>query len=412
MPKIARELSALEINRLKAPGLVSVGGVPGLSFQVTPTGARSWILRVKIGSKRRDMGLGPFPGVTLAQAREKARQARDAIKQGYDPILARECAQSELRAEQASAITFEDAADKFITNKKAEWSNAKHATQWTATLKTYAYPVIGKLHVQDVHDTHILKILEPIWATKTETATRLRGRIESVLDWAAAKKYRKGENPARWRGHLDKLLPAPKKITKVEHHPAVSIDGVAGFYSTLRSREGIAARALEFTLLTAARSGEVRGATWAEIDFDKRLWIIPANRMKARVEHRVPLTESTIEILRALPHFEGSEFVFSAPRGGRLSDMALTAVMRRMELTEVPHGLRSTFRDWAAERTNFPRDLAEKALAHTLESKVESSYQHSDLLEKRRTMMAAWAKFLATPAAKASNVTTLTRHAA
>jgi integrase len=334
---------------------------------------------------------------------KKARQAREAIQQGQDPILIRDRAQSALRAEQASAITFEDAADKFITTKKAEWSNVKHASQWTATLETYAYPVIGKLHVQDVHDAHLLKILEPIWATKTETAKRVRGRIENVLDWATAKKFRKGENPAGWRGHLDKLLPAPNKITKVEHHPAVSIDGVASFYSSLKAREGIAARALEFTLLTAARSGEVRGATWAEIDFDKRLWIIPANRMKARVEHRVPLTESMIEILRALPHLEGSEFVFSAPRGGRLSDMTLSAVMRRMGLTEVPHGLRSTFRDWAAERTNFPRDLAEKALAHTLESKVESSYQHSDLLEKRRSMMAEWAEFLATPLTKAKS---------
>ncbi|MDD5334477.1 MAG: integrase arm-type DNA-binding domain-containing protein [Rhodoferax sp.] len=412
MPKIARELSAMEINRLKAPGLVSVGGVPGLSFQITPTGARSWILRVKIGTKRRDMGLGPFPGVTLAQAREKARQARETIDQGHDPILNRERARSELRAAQASAITFEDAADKFIQNKKAEWSNEKHASQWVATLETYAFPVSGKLHVQDVHDAHILKILEPIWATKTETATRVRGRIENVLDWAAAKKYRKGENPARWRGHLDKLLPAPKKITKVEHHPAVPVDDIASVYSSLKARKGVAARALEFTLLTAARSGEVRGATWAEFDFDKSLWVIPAERMKARVEHRVPLTESAADILRALPRPDGSEFVFAAPRGGQLSDMSLTAVMRRMELTEVPHGLRSTFRDWAAERTNFPRDLAEKALAHTLESKVESSYQRGDMLEKRRVMMAAWAKFLATPVTKACNITTLTRHAA
>lgn len=412
MPRIARELSALEINRLKSPGLVSVGGVPGLSFQITATGARSWILRVKVGSKRRDMGLGPFPGVTLAQAREKARQARETIDQGNDPILNRERAQSELRAAQASAITFEDAADKFIQNKKAEWSNKKHASQWVATLETYAFPVIGKLHVQDVHDAHILKILEPIWATKTETATRVRGRIENVLDWAAAKKYRKGENPARWRGHLDKLLPAPKKITKVEHHPAVPVDDIASVYSTLKTRKGVAARALEFTLLTAARSGEVRGATWAEIDFDKSLWTIPAERMKARVEHRVPLTESAADILRALPRPEGSDFVFAAPRGGQLSDMALTAVMRRMQLTEVPHGLRSTFRDWAAERTNFPRDLAEKALAHTLESKVESSYQRGDRLEKRRVMMAAWAKFLATPRTKASNVAPMTRRAA
>lgn len=412
MPKIARELSALEVSRLKAAGLVSVGGVPGLSMQVSPTGARSWILRVKIGALRRDMGLGAYPGVTLAQAREKARQARESIEQGNDPILTRERAQSQLRAAQASAITFETASRRFIDAKSAGWSNAKHATQWTATLENYAFPVVGKLHVQDVNLSHIREILDPIWATKTETAKRLRGRIENVLDWATASKYRTGENPARWRGHLDKLLAAPKKIAKVEHHPAVPVDDTPAFYVELQKREGLSARALEFALLTAARSGEVRGATWAEIDLNKALWTIPAARMKARVEHRVPLTESTMGILSALPHLEGCEFVFPAPRGGQLSDMALTAVMRRMGLEFVPHGLRSTFRDWAAEKTNFPRDMAEKALAHKLTSAVEAAYQRSDMLEKRRAMMTAWAKFLVTPPPKTNNVSTLTRRAA
>lgn len=394
MPKIARELSAIEVSRLKAPGLVSVGGVPGLGMQVTPTGARSWILRVMVGSKRRDMGLGPFPGVTLAQAREKARQARQAIDDGSDPILAREIAQSALRAGQASAITFEDAAHNFITTKSVEWSNDKHAAQWTSTLETYAFPVIGKLHVADVQDVHILKILEPIWQTKTETAARIRGRIENVLDWATAKRYRKGENPARWRGHLDKLLSAPRKTTAVKHHEAVTVDDAPAFYVQLQKRDGAGARALEFALLTAARSGEVRGATWAEIDMDKGLWTIPASRMKAKKEHRVPLTESAIRILNALPHYKGSDFLFAAPRGGKLSDMALTAVMRRMELHAVPHGLRSTFRDWVGERTNFPRDMAEMALAHTLTDAVEAAYRRGDMLEKRRTMMTAWALFL------------------
>ena len=412
MPKIARELSAIEVSRLKAPGLVSVGGVPGLSLQVTPTGARSWILRVKIGALRRDMGLGAYPGVSLAKAREKAREAREAIDQGNDPILTRERAQSLLRGKQASAITFESAALSFIKAKSGEWSNAKHAAQWTATLENFAFPVIGKMHVQDVGQAHIQQILEPIWATKTETATRLRGRLENVLDWAKARGYRTGENPARWRGHLDKLLAAPKKIAKVKHHPAVPVDGVAGFYANLQKREGTGARALGFALLTAARSGEVRGATWDEIDLDKALWTIPAARMKARVEHRVPLTESATAILRAVPRIEGCKYVFPAPRGGQLSDMALTAVMRRMGLEFVPHGLRSTFRDWAAEKTNFPSDMAEKALAHKLESKVEAAYQRSDMLEKRRHMLQAWAMFLVTPTPTAGNVTTLTRYAA
>jgi integrase len=412
MPKIARELSALEVNRLKAPGLIAVGVVPGLQLQVSPTGARSWILRVKVGAKRRDMGLGAYPGVTLAQAREKARHARELIEQGQDPVLQRERKQSKLRAEQASVITFEAAARAYVDAKSVEWSNPKHAAQWPATLTKYAYPTIGKMHVADVQQTHVLQILEPIWATKTETASRLRGRIENILDWAKARGYRKDENPARWRGHLDKLLSAPEKTTKTIHHPAVPVTEVAAFYAALQQRSGMAARALEFALLTAARSGEVRGATWAEIDLDAGLWIVPAERMKARKEHRVPLSASAIQLVRALPRLEGSEFVFPAPRAGALSDMALTAVMRRMELKFVPHGLRSTFRDWTAERTSYPRDLAEMALAHTVGDKVEAAYRRGDMLERRAKMMQTWAEFLATPAASGEKVVTLTRRAA
>jgi integrase len=412
MPKIARELSALEVARLKAPGLVSVGVVPGLHLQVSATGARSWILRVKVGSKRRDMGLGQFPAVTLAQAREKARQARELIEQGHDPILERERAQSRLKAEQASVITFEAAAHAFMDAKSAEWSNPKHVAQWSATLTTYVYPTIGKIHVADVQQAHILKILEPIWTTKTETASRVRGRIENILDWAKARGYRKDDNPARWRGHLDKLLSTPEKTTKVVHHAAIPINEAAAFYAALQQRPGTAARALEFALLTAARSGEVRGATWAEIDLDAGLWVIPAERMKARKEHRVPLSEPAIRILRTLPHLQGSEFVFPAPRAGALSDMALSAVMRRMGLEYVPHGLRSTFRDWTAERTNYPRDLAEMALAHTIGDKVEAAYRRGDMLERRAHMMQAWADFLATPTATGEKVVTLTRRAA
>lgn len=412
MPKIARELSALELNRLKAPGLVSVGGVPGLSLQITPSGTRSWTLRVKIGSKRRDMGLGPFPGVTLAQAREKARQARERIDQGNDPILERERAQSQLRADQAGAVTFKQAAIAYMEAKSGEWSHPKHGAQWTASLENYAFPVIGKLHVADVQQTHILQVLEPIWATKTETASRLRGRIENVLDWAKVRGHRSGENPARWRGHLDKLLAKPSKIAKVEHHPAVPVDDAPAFYADLHERHGLAARALEFAMLTAARSGEVRGATWAEIDLSKALWTIPATRMKAKAEHRVPLPKMAVELLQSLPRVEGAEFVFPAPRGGQLSDMSLTAVMRRMESAFVPHGLRSTFRDWAAEKTNFPRDLAEKALAHAVKSEVEAAYQRGDMLERRRAVMEAWAAFLSTPASDGTNVATLVRKAA
>lgn len=394
VPKITKELSAVEVARLTASGFVSVGNPPGLSLQITPTGARSWILRVKVGTKRRDMGLGAYPGVTLAQARQKAREARASIDAGNDPILTRERAQSQLKATQSSAITFEAAARRFITAKTPEWRNAKHAAQWTATLKTYAFPVIGPMHVQDVALPHILKILEPIWASKTETAKRLRGRLENILDWATVSKHRTGENPARWKGHLDKLLSAPSKTTAVVHHPAVHFDQAPAFYAALAQRPGMSARALQFAMMTAARSGETRGAIWAEFDLENKTWTIPAARMKGGVEHRVPLTDAALQILKDLRRLEGSELIFFAPRGGQLSDMALNQVMRRMEVAGVPHGLRSTFRDWVGEKTNFPSELAEAALAHTLTNKTQGAYQRGTMFDKRRAMMQVWADYL------------------
>lgn len=393
MPKKARELAPIEVQRLTKPGMHTVGGVAGLYLQVLPSGARSWVLRVMVAGKRRDMGLGGFPDVTLAQAREKAREARATIEKGIDPIAQRTAARSALVASRAAAVTFEEAAHKFITAKAAEWSNAKHAQQWTNTLETYAFPVAGKLACADVALPHVLKILEPIWTTKTETASRLRGRIESVLDWATVRGFRKGENPARWKGHLDKILPAPGKVTKVEHHEAVTLDDLGAFVRDLRQRDGGAARALEFLILTAARSGEVRGALWSEIDMTGRVWTVPPERMKAGKEHRVPLSDTALRLLEALPRFAGNDLVFPSPRGLVLSDMALTALMRRMEREEVPHGFRSTFRDWAAERTNYPREVAEMALAHTIGDKVEAAYRRGDLFEKRARMMGEWAKF-------------------
>lgn len=392
MPKKAKELKALEVQRIAKPGLHAVGGVAGLHLQVLQSGARSWLLRVVIGSKRREMGLGGYPDVPLALARDKAREAREKISQGTDPIGERKAAVSALRAARGAEITFEVAASKFIEAKAAEWKNAKHADQWSNTLAAYAFPIIGKMQVSDVALPHVVSILEPIWTTKTETATRLRGRIESVLDWAAVRGFRNGENPARWKGHLDKLLPKPGKVAKVEHHPAMHVDEVAGFLADLRNRTGMAPRALEFLVLTATRSGEVRSARWAEIDLEAAVWTIPADRMKAGREHRVPLSEPALAMLRDLPRLEGSDLVFWAPRGGVLSDMTLTAVMRRMKLEAVPHGFRSTFRDWASERTNYPRDVAEMALAHAIGDKVEAAYRRGDLFEKRRRMMLEWAK--------------------
>jgi integrase len=396
MARRAAELGALAVGRLREPGLYAVGGVSGLALQVAPAGSRSWILRVTVGSKRREMGLGAYPDVPLAQARDKARAARAKIEEGVDPILERQRAASALRAEQAKAMTFKKAAEQFIEDRGDAWRNPKHRSQWTATLETYVYPLVGRLLVADVNQSHVLAILRPIWKEKTETATRVRGRIEQVLDWARAHGLREGENPARWRGHLDKLLPAPRKLTKVEHFPALPVDAMPAFMESLRARSGTSARALEFVVYTAARSGEVRGATWLEIDLDAKTWTVPAERMKAKKEHRVPLSPPAVALLQAQTRIEANDLVFPAPRGGQLSDMSLTAVMRRMEAPAVPHGMRSTFRDWAAERTNFPREMAEMALAHTIGNAVEAAYRRGDLFEKRAAMMDAWAKFCAT----------------
>ncbi len=384
---------------MSTPGRHAVGMVDGLHLEVSNSGARSWLLRIMIGGKRCDMGLGGYPAVTLAGAREAARQAREKVRSGINPIDELKAAKSSLKASQAAALTFKEAADKYIDAHKAGWSNEKHTKQWTSTLATYAYPHIGHILVRDVELPQVLAILEPIWKTKTETASRLRGRIESVLDWATARNYRQGLNPARWRGHLDKLLPKPSKVAKVEHHDALPAADVSAFMAELKKQEGIGAKALEFAILTAARSGEVRGATWSEIDTVAKVWVIPGERMKAGREHRVPLSDQTIRILDSLPRATGSKHVFTAPRGGQLSDMTLSAVIRRMGAPCVPHGFRSSFRDWAAELTNYPSEMAEMALAHTINDKVEAAYRRGDLFEKRRQMMGDWAKFCSSPIA-------------
>lgn len=395
MPKKVSEMSALAVKNLTAKGFYAVGGVAGLHLQINDNGAKSWILRATVGRKRRDIGLGGFPDVPLAEARDKARQTRQLIEQGIDPVQAKKDAKSQLKAAQAAEITFEQSAKEYMASKGAEWKNAKHSQQWTNTLKTYAYPVIGKLQVKDVGLSHVVKILEPIWYEKTETAKRLRGRIESVLDWAAVRGYRSGDNPARWKGYLDTILPSPNKIAKKDHHKALPVNEVGNFMNELVKRNGISARALEFLVLTAARSGEVRGATWDEIDIENAIWTIPATRMKAGKEHRVPLSGRAVEILKGLPRFEGVSFCFPAPKGGQLSDMALTAVLRRMKKAVTAHGFRSTFRDWAAESTNYPREIAEQALAHSI-GKIEAAYRRTDMLEKRRRMMQEWAGFCET----------------
>jgi len=416
---MAAELSAIEIKRLAHPGTgrnvtYPVGGVSGLLIQIVPSGAKSWILRTMVAGKRREIGLGGFPDVTLGQARDRAREAKDLIRQGIDPVEHRKAARAALVAHQKRGLTFADAVDRYLTAKLDEFSNEKHRKQWRATLDAYAGPEIGNMLVSDIAVQDVQRALEPIWSTKTETASRLRGRIESVMAWATVAGHRSGDNPARWRGNLDAILPKPGRVAKSGNHPALSLAHAPAWFAELRKRDGTAARALEFLTLTAARSGEVRGATWDELDLDEKIWTIPAARMKADREHRVPLTDATIAIVEALPRLEGSPYLFAAPRGGALSDMSIGAVMRRMQEAEekagnkgwldprsgrpaVPHGLRSTFRDWAAERTDYPREMAELALAHTVGSEVERAYRRGDMVEKRREMMEKWGEFLNCP---------------
>ena len=404
MGKKAKALGALEVSRITAPGLYFVGEVSGLALQVAQSGSRSWILRILVGGKRRDMGLGGYPDVTLAQARDAARTARAKVKAGTDPIEEARAARSELKAANLAAKTFKQCATAYIAAQRPSWANEKHAAQWTSTLQTYAYPKFGDMLVRDVGLPQVMAVIEPMWSTKTETASRLRGRIESVLDWATVREYRTGANPARWKGHLDTLLPAPGKVADKSHHAALPVGELGQFMEALRLQVGTGARALEFTILTAARSGEVRGATWGEIDLDAKVWTVPAERMKAKKEHRVPLSESAITILQAATKIAGTDLVFPAPRGGKLSDMTLTAVTRRMNVNAVPHGFRSTFRDWCAERTNYPRDVAEMALAHAIGDKVEAAYRRGDLFDKRRNLMAEWAAFINTTPAQGGNV--------
>ncbi len=390
MPKLAKELTAVEVRRLIAPGLHAVGTVAGLRLMVKPTGARSWVLRTTVGSRRTDLGLGGYPTVTLAMAHERARAVLDEIYKGVDPAAARRANRSTVE------WTFEKTALAFIAAHRSGWKNAKHADQWENTLTKYAFPVFGSKHVRDVSKGDVLAAIEPIWSTKNETATRVRNRIELVLSYAVQRELRpEGLNPARWRGNLDAALPKPGKVATVAHHAALAIDAMHTFMQRLRKAAGMGARALEFAILTAARSGEVRGATWAEIDLDGAVWNVPAARMKSGRPHRVPLSDKALELLEALPRFEGVEYVFPGTKGA-LSDMSLTACLRRLEVPVTAHGFRSTFRDWASERTAVSPEVAEMALAHAVGDATEAAYRRGDLFEKRRELMTLWAKHIDT----------------
>jgi len=390
-------LSQKEVVNKRKPGYYPDGG--GLYLQVSESGSKSWLFRYVLHGKERQMGLGPFHTVTLADARTKAVDCRKLLLAKIDPIDARNAEQAGKALDAARSITFNECATAYIKAHRAGWKNAKHADQWTNTIETYCGPVFGALPVQGVDTGLVQKVLGPIWTEKHETATRLRGRIESVLNWATSQGYRKGDNPARWRGHLENLLPAISKRRRVQHHPALPYAELAAFIASLRTQEGIAAKALEFTILTAARTGEVIGARPDEFDLDAALWTIPAKRMKAEKEHRVPLSPRAVAIVREMLKAHKGAFVFPGGKEGKpQSNMAMLELLKRMERGDLTvHGFRSTFRDWASERTNYPREVCEMALAHAVSDQVEAAYRRGDLFEKRRRLMAEWARHCENP---------------
>jgi integrase len=397
-------------------GKKDAGGAPTLN--------RYWLFRYadrKTG-KDRQLGLGPLDTVTLAAAREVARQCREQLLAGLDPVEERRAQRASIALADAKAMTFDQCREAYIAAHRAGWRNVKHAKQWTATLTTYVTPIFGNLSVAAIDTGLVLKVLEPMWPTKSETASRLRGRIEAILDWAKVRQYRTGENPARWRGHLDKLLPRKSKVRTVEHHPALPYGQIGAFMSDLRERDGTAAKALQFTILTVARSDETISMRGDEIDMAEKLWAVPPERMKSKREHRVPLSEPASAIIREMmpagPEGIGRKYVFPGAKPGRpLSNMAMIELIRRMNAERavvglpkwvdpkvggrevVPHGFRSSFREWAAERTTFAREVAEAALAHISGDETERAYQRGDLFDKRRRLMTAWAEFCLKPQA-------------
>jgi len=405
MARTVGKLTALKVNRDLKPGMYPDGA--GLYLQVTGAGAKSWIYRFSLHGKAREMGLGSLSAIALADARAKAAECRRLRQEGIDPIEERKARMAQAALDAAKTTTFKEAAANYIASHRVGWRNGKHASQWENTIVTYAEPTLGRLSIQAIDTNLVLKVLQPIWKTKPETASRVRGRIEAILDWAKVRGLRQGENPARWRGHLDHLLPAPSKVRRVKHHAALPYAELPDFVVRLKAQQSVAARALEFTILTAARTGETIGAQWDEVNMSEKVWTVPADRMKAGREHRVPLSTSAVAILRDEHDVRTSDYIFPGGKAGKpLSNMAMTEVLRRMGRGDVTvHGFRSTFRDWAAERTNFPSEVVEMALAHAVGDKVEAAYRRGDLFEKRRRLMAEWETFCNTPTQKVAGDT-------
>lgn len=393
MPRAINRLSQLTVAKTTTPGLYADGG--GLYLQITTAGVKSWLFRYMRNGKARGMGLGPVHTIGLADARASALDCRRLLLDGIDPIDSRNAERAAQGIAQGNAVTFQYCAEKYIEAHRTGWKSAKHADQWTNTLATYAYPTFDSLAVSAIDTALVMKVLEPIWTTKTETASRVRGRIESVLDWATVHGYRVGENPARLKGHLDKLLPKRSRVQKVEHHPALPYADLPDFMNELRAAEGTAARALEFLILTATRTNETIGAAWQEFDLDEGVWIVPAGRMKMRKEHRVPLSARAIALVKAQQKLKRGDYVFPGARDKKpLSNMAMLQLLERMKYDDITvHGFRSTFRDWAGETTHYPREVCEAALAHGIKDKAEAAYARGDLFAKRAALMQDWDKY-------------------
>ena len=428
MPKVAKEMSALEVKNLP-PGSHAVGGVAGLTLEVTPTGGKTWLLRVRMGSKRREIGLGGYPSTSLAEARNKARETREAIGKGVDPVAERQAQKAALLAQQASLKTFAWCAATYIASLKDQWKNPKHRQQWENTIAQYANPIIGALSVQSIALPHVLDVLNqpqadkdntPLWDSKNETASRLRGRIEKILDWATVHGYRQGTNPARWKGNLEAVLKAPGKVQEGKNQPSLPFTQMYEFMQALRQQKGMAAKALELAILCGNRFKEVQGAKPSEFDMKKGLWHIPAERMKMGKPHTVPLSKQAMQLVAAIEPMAGTDLLFPTPRGKKMSDMALTAVIRRMNEPEVKwidpkrdnrqvtqHGIRSSFRTWAGEQTGYPHDMLEFALAHALPDKVAAAYMHGTMVQKRRNLMQEWEDYIDLAQGQGDNVVPL-----
>jgi integrase len=406
MVRALHRLSNLKVERAKRPGMYADGG--SLYLRVAEGGSKQWIFRYTVNGRNRDMGLGPVHTLTLAEARERATEARKLRLDGIDPIANKRARVAALRAADAKAKTFADCVKGFIEDNESSWTSVKHRRQWETSLIKYAYPILGSLPVAAIDTPLVLRVLKPIWDAKRETASRLRGRIENVLGWATVHHYRSGDNPARWNGLLEHALPA---VVKGDHHAALPYTQVASFMQALRKDTGIVARALEFITLTAVRLGEATGATWDEIDLEAKTWTIPASRMKADQEHRVPLSDAAISVLKTVREIRQSDYVFAGFKPGRpIGSDALRELIKKLAGADVTvHGLRSTFRDWAAEQTNVQREVAEVALAHAIPDAVEAAYRRGDLFDKRRKLMGAWAAYCAKVETDAGKVVALAR---